>query len=164
MVFGAARHFKISEHVCGLLNVYNRSLPVLVRDPTAGKPSSESLRVSCFDLQLCWSCFSQLLGSPHCSRLRLSSGSFTDRQRGGGRERWQQMSFQVFRADPPQLQLQPSFPPSAVTNGCRAGETRRQGHRRSPQGQQESGELKEEMKMETEQNQKSSWMNKSLSS
>lgn len=52
-------------------------------------------------LQLCRSSFSQLLGSPHCSRLRLSLSSFTDRKREEGeRERWQGMSFKVFRADP----------------------------------------------------------------
>lgn len=88
-------------------------------------------------------------------RLRLSLGSFADRQterRRGERE----VAVNVFssvQGRPPQLQLQPSFPPP---NGCRAGEMRGQGHRRSPQSEQESGKLKGEMKVETEQNQKSS--------
>lgn len=59
--------------------------------------------------------------------------------------------FSSVQGRPPQLQLQPSFPPSAVTNGCRAGEMRRQGHRRSPQREQESGKLKEEMKKKSEE-------------
>lgn len=59
-------------------------------------------------------------------------------------------------------QLQPSAPPSAVTNGCRAREMRRQGHGRSLQREPELGKPKGKMNMETEQNQKSSRMNKSV--
>lgn len=88
--------FKIREHLCGLLNVQERSLPAPVHGPLQANcrrprthADNKQLRVSCLVLQL-RSSSSQLLGSPHCSRLRLSLGSFTDRKREEGeRERWQ---------------------------------------------------------------------------